>query len=607
MPVMRLPSTAALRDATLLDLHACAVRISPLVLHLPTATSHNAMSPIRSLLALIGVASALSLTACGGNRDAADSAPAAAVATPSAGQVAPVPSTPQLTVYAASRFAEQASFGPTPALVAEIRAKGLSQWIDDQFALPASQIDTSSYQSFVDPIPDSEWSRYRSAFPNLAVGAADQLRLRLTWSLSQFITTSDRKGDLVGAVYWINMLQRQALGRYDDLLYQTSVSPYMAQFLDNDQNRPKSAECNSCAPNENFARELMQLFSIGVAKLNADGTPQRDSRGRGIETYTQKDVEELARVLTGWEHDPQPPGRPNRNWANWSKPMVATTWPPLRDAGAKLVLGRSFAAAQSQDKDLRDAIALLMGHQNIAPFVATRLIQHLVKSNPTPAYVGRIAAKFINNGSGVKGDLKAMTKAVLLDPEARAGDVPSAARSDDGKLREPMLHRMAAWRGLGCSATPKYNWGGVAAANVQPPFGPESVFSFYAPTDRAPGSNLLAPEQKLMTANELTDRLAVIDAPRRWDGPTQTNDLSRYRDAGCQIDALISIYAQGTRPFLDFISERYFRGAMPPTLRTNVETIINQPNPPWNKAQPSEGPLRMLGFALATPYYGVIK
>ena len=568
------------------------------------------MTTTRSLI--LGLL-AVGLAACGGGRTGAEaeataSAPSTeAAATPSAGQVAAPVAVAQVSFYAASRFAEQASFGPTPALVADVRSKGFDKWIDDQFALPASQIDTSTFQSFIDPTPNDEWDRYRIAFPKMAIGAADQLRSRVTLALSQFIVTSDRKGDVVGAVYWVNMLQQNALGRYGDLLYAMSVHPHMAQYLDNNQNRPKSAECPSCAANENFAREIMQLFSIGVNKLNADGTPMRDNRGRMIETYTQKDVEELARVFTGWEFSNVPPNRPNRNWGNWAKSMVPTTWPPLRDAGAKLVLGKAFPAGQSQDKDLRDAIDMLMAHQNTAPFVATRLIQHLVKSNPTPAYVGRVAAKFINNGGGVKGDLKAVVKAVLLDAEARVGDNPTTSRTDDGKVREPFLHRTAAWRGLQCTQTPRTNWGDIATSFAQRPFNAESVFSFYAPTDRAPGSNLLAPEQKLITANELTDRLAAIDWPRRWDNVNQTNDLSRYRDAGCQIDALIAIYAQGTRPFIDWLSERYFRGAMPPTLRSTIEQIVNQTNPPWNTKQPAEGPIRMLAFALASPYYGVIK
>ncbi len=562
---------------------------------------------LRPLSRLLTVLTTLLLVACGGGREAPQGIPTVAAALPSAGQVASAASAPSVSFYAASRFAEQASFGPTPALVAELRSKGFERWIDEQLALPASQIDTAPFQAFVDPTPQSEHRAYQAAFPNLAIGANDQLRLRMTWSLSQFLTISDNKGDLVGAVHWINMLQRQALGGYGELLFQLSVHPMMGQYLDNHQNRPKSAECNHCAPNENFARELMQLFSIGVVKLHADGTAQRDSRGRALETYTQRDVEELARTLTGWDMDPNPPNRGNRNWANWAKPMVPTTWPPLRDAGAKTVMGKNFPAAQSQTKDLRDVVDLLMAHPNTAPFVATRLIQHFVKSNPSPAYVGRVAAKFINNGGGVKGDLKAVVKAVLLDAEARAGDHPAGLGVDHGKLREPFLHRTAVWRGLGCTAAPRTSWGDVATTGVQRPFSPESVFSFYAPNDRAPGSNLLAPEQKLVSANELTDRLNLLGWPRQWDNQTQTDNFSNYIDAGCQVNALNSAYAQSPRHYLDFIAERYFRGAMPPTLRSNIEQFINLPNPPFNKNVPFDGANRMLSFALTTPYFGVIK
>lgn len=545
------------------------------------------------------------LVACGGS--GGPPATPAAAPSPSAGQVAAPAATALVSYYAASRFAEQASFGPTPALVAEIRAKGFAKWIDDQFALPASQVDMSGYQGFVDPTPAEEWNRYRAEFPALAAGAPDQLRLRVVWSLTQFVTLSDRKGDLVGTLYWLNLLLQRSLGSYDELLVQASINRAMGHYLDNDQNRPKSNECRHCAPNENFARELMQLFSLGVNKLHLDGTPQRDARGRMLETYTQRDVEELARVLTGWTSDPLPANRPNRNWANWAKPMVASTWPPERDSGAKSVLGKTFPAGQTQAKDLRDAIDMLMAHANIAPFVATRMIQHLVKSNPSPAYVARVSAAFLNNGSGVKGDMKAVVKAVLLDAEARAGDNPATARSDDGKLREPFLHRVAMWRGLGCTQVPGNQWGPILP-DAQRPLSPESVFSFYAPNDRAPGSNLLAPEQKVLITTELQQRLSQQEwARQNWNPATQTHDLSAYRSAGCQIDELMATYQRSVGAYIDFLADRYFRGAMPPTLRSNIEQLTHLQWPPWNKNDPSDGPLRLLGFALATPYYGASK
>lgn len=550
--------------------------------------------------AAAGLAAAL-LAACGGSgTDVGGADPTA-----SKGQVAVTPAY-KVSYYAASRFAEQASFGPTPALVTEIRTKGFEKWIDEQFALPASRVDPTPFQSFIDPTPNADWQRYQRAFPDLAIAAPDQLRLRVTWALSQYIVVSDRKGDLVGVLYWINLLQQHGLGRYDELLYQVSVNPMMGQYLDNNQNRPKSEECPFCAPNENYARELMQLFSLGVFKLNPDGTPIKDERGRLLETYTQRDVEELARVLTGWQHDPSPPNRPNRNWANWSRPMVPSTWPPERDSGAKTVLGKSFPAAQNQEKDLRDAIAMLMAHPNIAPFVATRLIQHLVRSDPSPAYVLRVANVFRNNGRGVAGDLKAVVKAVLLDAEARAADTLGAQATGVGKFREPFLYQTALWRGLGCTKLPGNQWGPVMSGS-QRPFNAESVFSFYAPQDRAPGSNLLAPEQRLLTPVDIRDRLSLPEWPSEWRAATNSRSYENYAAAGCKLDEWRAAFARSPLAFNDLLSARFFRGAMPPTLRSNIEQMMRETWPPWNRDDPSEGALRMTGFALATPYFGVSK
>ena len=522
--------------------------------------------------------------------------------TASSGQVAQTSKT-SVTHYAAARFAEQATFGASPTTVAEIRAKGFAKWIDDQFSMPVSELDLTPVLGFPDQAPDQHWQYYRAAFPNLAVGAQDQLRTRVTWALSQFIVVSDRGVDFVGAMYWINLLQRRALGNYRDLLSDTSVNAAMGQYLNNGQNRPKSAECPHCAPNENYARELMRLFSLGVIQLNADGTAMKDAKGRLLETYTQKDVEELARVLTGWTFNDEPRNRPSRNWANWGKPMVPSTWAAERDSGAKTVLGRTFPAGQSQAKDLSDAVDLLMSHGNTAPFVATRMIQHLVKSNPSPAYVSRVAAKFRNNGQGVSGDLKTVVRAILLDDEARAGDDPSRVRNDDGKLREPFLHHTALWRGLGCITVPTSS-NSVPLPPNQAPFNAESVFSYYAPTDRAPGSNLLAPEQRLLNASELTSRLNLAYS-MRWDPVAQQATVNAFVQAGCNAQELVDAYARSARSFSDFLSERYFRGAMPPTLRTGLEQLIAKPQ--WDARFPIEGSIRMLDYALFSPYFGVIK
>lgn len=559
--------------------------------------------------AVAAICFALLLTGCGGGRETpiapAQSGSSAEQGVASSGQVSAGGVGSGVSHYAASRFAEQASFGPTPALVAELRAKGFERWIDEQLALPPSILDPSPLEVWTDPTPPAQWEYWSNGIQGLFLAAPDQLRLRTTWSLSQFITTSTRKGDVAGAAHWVNLLQQRGFGNYGELLKHVTLSPYMAQFLDNNQNRPKSAECPHCAPNENYARELMQLFSLGVYKLNPDGTPQRSRRGAYIETYSQRDVEQLARVLTGWQHNPEPPNRPNRNWANWSKPMVPSTWAPERDSGEKVVLGKVFPAGQLAMKDLEDAVALLMAHQNIAPFVSLRLIQHLVKSNPTPAYVGRVAAKFRNNGQGTAGDMKAVIKAVLLDPEARAGDNPATARLDDGKFREPALHRTATFRGMGCKRMPTNPEWPQYVLSTQPHFSPESVFSYYAPTDRAPGSNLLAPEQKLVNASELTARFGEL-AWMRWDGVTKTHGTKNFSAAGCSIEPLVRAFQASPRAFSDHLSLHYFRGAMPPTLRSNIEHLMRG-QPFWDQNAPDDGALQLLGYALATPYFGVIK
>jgi uncharacterized protein (DUF1800 family) len=560
----------------------------------------------RQLLAGLAVSCAALVAACSGGSDNAPATAQQAAPSASTGQVG-AGKAYKASYYAAARFAEQATFGPTPALVEELRTKGFAQWIDEQFAQPLVLLDAGPTANFSipTPVPPEIWNHPPAAWIEAITTAPDQLRRRLVWSLSQFVVAAALGGDAYGHVQWINFLHKQAFGNYRTLLRDATIHPHMGQFLNNDQNRPKSAECPHCAPNENYARELMQLFSIGVLKLNTDGTPIRDAQGRFVETYTQRDVEELARVLTGWTYDPNPPNRPNRNYGNWDKPMVPSTWPPERDAGRKEVLGRTFWAGQDPYKDLDDAIDLLVTHPNAAPFVSIRLIQHLVKSDPSPAYVARVAQVFRNNGSGVVGDLKAVAKAILLDPEARRGDDPDQLGRNDGKFREPFMHHMAFVRGLGCQRNLANPDGTAFTFYQQQPFRPQSVFSYYAPTDRAPGSNLLAPEQKLVNASVLSDRFAAPPYGFRNNGPGQPNTSQRYLAAGCNIEEFSRAFGNSPKAFMDLVSLRFFRGAMPPTLRSYLEQLIREQS--GNRRDPEELAMLMLGFALASPYYGVIK
>lgn len=524
--------------------------------------------------------------AAGCSRDDGQDAAQGPAFTASTGQVKPAVSSP-VTRYAAARFADQVSFGATPALVAEIQSKGFERWIDEQFALPVSLIDPSPIVRYDSQIPEQANNAYvymNTQLYGSFLNTPDQLRRRVSWSLSQFIVTSINKVEPYGGLTYSNFLQKQAFGNYGELIRAVTINPSMGVYLDNLENRPTSEECRWCAPNENYARELLQLFTLGVVKLNLDGSIQRDGAGKPIETYSQKDVEELARALTGWRRNGDFEAK---DYRRYDGELIPDPWRAAHDRGAKVVLGRAFPAGVEARQELDTIVSLLMAHQNIAPFVSLRLIQHLVTSDPSPPYIARVATVFRSSN----GDMKALIKAVLLDPEARRGDQIGADTAEFGKMREPLLWYTGLLRGLGC--TRRLTWrNGDAIQSAQNPFDPASVFSFYAPTDRAPGSNLLAPEQRLLNASEFTFRLT-----------TGIADGAQLAGSYCGVDSFGRAYSTSPQALADLISERFFRGAMPATLRQN---LIELAPTTWG-ANPNEKALSLLQFALATPYYGVIR
>ncbi|MBC7604815.1 MAG: DUF1800 domain-containing protein [Ramlibacter sp.] len=541
----------------------------------------------------------LALGGCGGaSAPPASSSSTAASPSPSSGQVNNTPAATGMTRYAAARTADQVSFGATPALVDTLSQQGLQTWMTAQMALPVTQMvppdSVRNYDTNNSAQSNAAFNWPVNELLNQSLAGQDQLRLRVTWSLMQFIPVNSKVSPYA-MVHYFNLLQRNAFGNYGAFIRQLTINPAMGNFLDNASNRPTSDQCPTCAPNENYARELMQLFTLGVVKLNADGTVKRDGQNKPIETYDQEDVEQLAGALTGWRYAPSAQPLPSSDWINAAVPMVPEDWAPLHDRTAKTIMGTSFPADRNATQELDAVVTLLMNHPNIGPFVSQRLIQNLVTSNPTPAYVGRVAAVFRNNGQGVTGDMKAVIRAVLSDVEARRGDVPGTDTTRFGKFREPMLWYTGLLRGMGCTKNLVHPQWGPLAAGAQRPFNAASVFGFYLPTDRAPGSNLLAPEQKIVNAAEFTDRLGSVG----WSiGQGSANG------AGCQIDGLGQAYSQSPRALIDEINARWFRGAMPPTLRTNLQLLATTQQF-GNDA--NQAALVLTQYALTTPFYGIIK
>jgi uncharacterized protein (DUF1800 family) len=361
---------------------------------------------------------------------------------PSSGQVSNTAVSTGMTRFAAARAADQVSFGATPALTNTLSQQGLDDWITAQMALPATQmippLHVRMYDNNNTTQTQAAYNWPQAEFMNMTLTAQDQLRMRVAWALFQYIPVNGKVSPY-SMVQYFNLLQRHAFGNYGTFIRELTINPAMAVFLDNSQNRPESPECPSCAPNENYARELMQLFTLGVMQLNSDGTIKRNSQGKALETYSQEDVEELAGALTGWRFSTIGAPLPASDWNNGAYPMVPEEWAPLHDRNAKTVMGTVFPAGRGASEELDSVVTMLMAHPNIAPFVSLRLIQHLVTSNPTPEYIARVSAKFRNNGSGVAGDMKTVIRAILTDAEARKGDVPGTDTTRFGKFREPIL------------------------------------------------------------------------------------------------------------------------------------------------------------------------
>ena len=457
------------------------------------------------------------------------------------------------------RLADQASFGPTEALVASIRAQGVSAWVTAQMGLAGSRYTsggggevhqfTTANADFCDTRGSNCWRDWSSTQPLVwdfyrnAVGQGDQLRQRVAFALQQIVVVNNLEvSGTYGFRNYYNSLLENAFGNYRQVLKKVALSPLMGDFLNNVNN-------DKAAPNENFARELLQLFSIGTCELNPDGTLKA---GVCSSTYTNDVVRAYAYAMTGWTY----PVGGATSWGCWPAgtncryyggDMVPVAG--LHDTAQRnLLAGITVTAGLTAPAALDKVLDSLMAHPNIAPFIGKQLIQHLVSSNPSPAYVGRVSAAFASGkfqtfGSGVPGDLAATVAAVLLDSEAR-GD--TALRSA-GKLREPVQMFAGVLRALNGNTDGdalSWWWGDNLREHV---FRPPSVFNFYPPDYPVAGTPLVGPTFGIHSANAALERLNYLTYLLDWGGSAPSASVPGAVGTKVDLSAFLTDAADATK------------------------------------------------------------
>jgi uncharacterized protein (DUF1800 family) len=478
-------------------------------------------------------------------------------------------------VAAAARFLQQASWGPTVTSIAHVQDIGFEGYIGEQFLAPESTITI--------PNPDSSgkipFRPVQDQFFFNAVRGDDQLRQRVAFALNQIWVVSGVKiTDPKAMVNYLQVLQQDAFANYRDVMRDVTLCPAMGHYLDmvnNDKPDPKTGK----GADENYARELMQLFTIGLSILAPDGTLVLDKDGKPIPTYTQDTIEAFARVFTGWTYAPATGATPRaHNPANWTQPMVP--WNANHDTDPKVLLnGTTLLPHQTAQQDLNTALDDIFYQPNVAPFVCRQLIQHLVTSNPSPAYVRRVASVFNGGGPLPRGDMKAVIKAILLDPEARAGD-DAAPTAGEGHLREPVLLINAFLRALNATVDGSNGLAPAGANLGQNIFFPQTVFNYFAPGYEIPGTGINAPEFQILSTSTAMLRADLV------------NDLVYGKIAGVAIDfnpwiqlATNTDKSLNISRLLDLLDVVLMEGRMPADMRNLIQNAVAAASTPKAKVQ----------------------
>ena len=503
------------------------------------------------------------------------------------------------TAMEAARFLTQATFGPTGSDTDPVMKYGYIGWLDGQFALPATSHRAyweaaDAAIKLVTPTASANQEQVWESFWQQALNGPDQMRQRAVFALSQIFVISALDGAVGNEpramAAWLDMLGDKGLTTYRELLEAVALHPLMGRYLSHLRNQ-KADLVTGRVPDQNFARESMQLFSIGLVRLNPDGTPLLVN-GRTVETYGPDDVGGLARVFTGFSWA-CPAAPANNCFLNGSsggvsdpdrafKPMVA--YPQYHSTEGKSFLGVTISPQAVADPvgDLRIALDTLANHPNVAPFISRQLIQRLVSSNPSPAYVLAVAAVFNDNGAGVRGDMKSVLKAIYTHPDARLLN-----NNITGKLREPVLRLSAYLRAFQhTSDTGRWRVGNTdnpAASLGQTPLRAPSVFNFYRPAYVAPGSTtaaagMVAPEMQLLNETSVSGwvnfmRDNLTSGVGAFNGTVNAVVLNR-RDLQRDWQLEMGLAAQ-PEALADRVLQKLLYGQASTALRTELINNIN--------------------------------
>lgn len=535
-----------------------------------------------TLRALTLVALATAVSACGGG-GGDDSDPPVPP---------PPPPPPTIGKADAYRFLNQASFGATNAEAQVVIAQGYEAWIDQQMQRPASLELPHVRQVFATYPPGADFTRLHEDRVDIwlrnAVNGSDQLRQRVAFALSEIMVVSQQSmliGYPWGVSDYYDMLAQNAFGNFRELIEDVTLHPAMGVYLSMLGNQ-KPDVARNIRPDENYARELMQLFTVGLVELDLDGSIRRDGQGRPIPTYDQQIIEGFAHVYTGWTYAGAPSfALAQPSIANQIVPMQA--YAEQHATGSKRLLTYPGAArtqipaGQAPAQDLDDALDNIFNHPNVAPFISKQLIQRLVTSNPSPQYIERVARRFNDDGTGRRGNLGAVVKAILLDADARSAPTSATA----GKLDEPLLRLTQLWRAYGASSqSGKLNVQNLTGFIGQSPLQAASVFNFFSPFYAPPGEildqGLVAPEMQIATEylSSLFTNYAFILAYCYNSAPVQgcpaipdtlrpdlvTVDLAAERALAADSEALVNL-----------IADKLVGGPLSATLKAQAKTMVD--------------------------------